>query len=267
MYFANDENGLRVHIDEATKAGAYTCPACKEPVIMKCGRIVAHHFSHKERKNCDPWYTGKMSAWHRKLQNVFPLYSQEKVVWNTDHTVFHIADVLFEYKGITYVLEFQHSPMSRKEFDLRSRFYLDLGYRLIWIFDFCDTDPPKKILYKAKDSKQKTISLIWPSQDRVRFLDNLNMLEYANEKQFHVFFHISTGLGHEVEHSFSTGYTWYKWEYVDPFFRERYFVEPCFLEWEHLDEFEALYYEEKEFFEILAQYAAKMKSDSTINTQ
>ena len=117
MYFANDENGLRVHIDEATKAGAYTCPACKEPVIMKCGRIVAHHFSHKARKNCDPWYT------------------------------------------------------------------------------------------------------------------------------------------------------WYKWEYVDPFFRERYFVEPCFLEWEHLDEFEALYYEEKEFFEILAQYAAKMKSDSTINTQ
>ena len=257
MFFANDEKGCRIHIDDARKGCVYTCPACNDPVIMKCGDIVAHHFSHKAKKNCDPWYKDKMSAWHRRLQNCFPPSSQEIVVWNTEHTVFHIADVLFKYNGHTYVIEFQHSPISRKEFNLRSRFYLNLGYRLVWIFDYCDIDPPKKILYKKIDTSAGTVELIWPSRDRVRFLDDLNILEYADEEQFHIFFHIATGLGQEVEHSFPNGESWYTWEYANPFLRERYFVEPRALKWEHLDEFDALYYEEKEFFELLTHYTSK----------
>lgn len=259
MYFANDENGNRVFIDDAKTGSKYYCPACKAQMIMKCGDIVAHHFSHKASKLCDPWYTNKMSAWHRKLQNIFPKHCQEKMVWNAEHTAFHIADILFKYKDKTYVIELQHSSMSRREFEQRSKFYLDLGYRLMWIFDFCETNPPKKILYKEKNQEQEILSLIWPSSDRVKFLDNLDMREFVDEDedQFHIFFNIFTGLGHEVEHFFPDGSSWYKWEYVNPFLRENLFVEPKYIAWESLREFVAFFYEEDEFYDFLSQYAKK----------
>ena len=46
----------------------------------------------------------------------------------------HRADVCIG----KYVIEFQHSPISRKEFNKRNWFYTKAGYKLIWIFDFID---------------------------------------------------------------------------------------------------------------------------------
>ena len=43
----------------------------------------------------------------------------------------HIADVL--YKGI--VFEFQHSPISKEEFEDRNTFYNSLGHPVVWLFD------------------------------------------------------------------------------------------------------------------------------------
>lgn len=164
------------------------------------------------------------------------------------------------------MLEFQHSPMSRREFDLRSRFYLDLGYRLFWIFDFCDTDPPKKIMYKDINPDEETVDIVWPSQDRIRFLDNLNIFDYTDDaEQFNIFFHVYTGWGKEYEHSYPDGGTWVTWEYVNPLDRKRLFVEPRSYELEDLREFNAFYYSEDEFFELLARFAKEIEDESAIN--
>lgn len=61
MYYANDENGVRVNIDSATGECHYYCPVCKSRMIIKRGKIIAPHFAHKTKGQCDPWYTGKMS--------------------------------------------------------------------------------------------------------------------------------------------------------------------------------------------------------------
>lgn len=150
MYYASDKSGNRVFIDNAQKGIDYYCPACKAKMIMKCGDIVAHHFSHKARKLCDPWYKDRMSDWHRKLQSMFPEDCQEVTVWNDSHSEVHFADVMFSYKGTGHVLEFQHSPITRKEFISRSSFYLGLGYKLTWIFDFCECEKPKKFYTRER---------------------------------------------------------------------------------------------------------------------
>ena len=46
----------------------------------------------------------------------------------------HRADVLIN----GYVIEFQHSPISRDEIKERNEFYTNCGYKVIWVFDAND---------------------------------------------------------------------------------------------------------------------------------
>lgn len=261
MYYASDKSGNRVYIENAKRGNDYFCPACKAQMTMKCGDVVAHHFSHKARKLCDPWYKDRMSDWHRKLQSMFPEECQEVTVWNDSHSEIHFADVMFSYNGAHYVLEFQHSPISRKEFISRSSFYLSLGYKLIWIFDFCECESPKKILYTSKEPSEHKISIVWPGRDRLHFLDGLNRLQYSETGNFHIFFHICTGLGKEVEHSLDSGFSWSTWEYVNPFQQEYCFVEPRSMYIDDLANFDAIYYDEEEFYEWLSITAHRARME------
>ena len=81
----------------STGESHYYCPACKSRMIIKRGKIIAPHFAHKTKGQCDPWYTGKMSQWHRKLQNKFPPDMQEVILWNDDNTEYHVADGIYGY--------------------------------------------------------------------------------------------------------------------------------------------------------------------------
>ena len=86
MFFANDIYGKKIHIDDAKFGSPYYCPACGGEMIQKRGNITAHHFAHTAGKECDPWYKGKISPWHKKMQNQFDKNVQEVVVWNKSHT-------------------------------------------------------------------------------------------------------------------------------------------------------------------------------------
>lgn len=90
-------------------------------------------------------------------------------------------------------------------------------------------------------------------------MDNLNRLQYAEIGNFHIYFHIYTGLGEEVEHFTENGFSWSTWEYVNPFSKEYYFVEPCAMFIDSLAEFEAIYYDEEEFFDLLSSAANLQK--------
>ena len=61
MFFANDAHGKKVYIDDSVPMQSYFCPACGNKMILRRGNIVAHHFAHSAKKECDPWYT-KRSA-------------------------------------------------------------------------------------------------------------------------------------------------------------------------------------------------------------
>ena len=252
MFFANDEHGNRVDINSASRDKKYFCPACGAMLVLRKGKIVTHHFSHKSVKICDPWYTNKMSAWHLEMQSRFPPDCREVIIKNEEDTEYHIADVQINANGKKYVFEFQRSQISRNEFELRSQYYLSLGFTLIWVFDFCNCKPPKRIYYENTPSSEKVISIKWPHSDRVRFLDYLDLSEFSNPDDFHLFFHIKTGLGKKRESVSYDGSIWSTWEYKDPFNREYFFVEPTCLAWDKLDEFDALYYSEESFYKHLS---------------
>lgn len=57
--------------------------------------------------------------------------------------VCHRADVLVDRT----VVEFQHSILSPSVFDDRNNFYLNLGYKVVWVFDISNLYKNGKIRY------------------------------------------------------------------------------------------------------------------------
>lgn len=124
---AYDIEKNRVHIDDAVRGQEYFCPVCGAEFIVRKGEIKAHHFAHKS-KCSDSWHYD-MSEWHLRMQNLFPKECQEIVRTYDGET--HRADVLMG----DVVLEFQHSPISSKEYRERTEFWMRNGYKVAWIFD------------------------------------------------------------------------------------------------------------------------------------
>ena len=248
MFFADNMRGDRTYIDDADTKQTYVCPACKNPVIQKRGKVIAHHFAHKAKAPCDPWYSGKMSSWHKEMQNLFPRHCQEIIVRDDEHSEYHIADVVFNSGSKSYVVEFQHSTISYTDFVARTNYYVNQGYRMIWIFDFCNITPQKTMYYtEVEDSDW--IHIIWPGKDRLHFLDRIDFFEYG--ENLRIYFHISTGKGRKVLIEHDDYFIWERWEYINPFQRERLFIELNLTDFYSLKEFFAYPYPEKTFYDML----------------
>lgn len=248
MFFANDISGTRIYIDDAEREESYFCPACGCELVQKRGNINAHHFAHRAGKECDSWYTGKLSPWHLKMQHHFPKRTQEIVVWDKENTEYHVADVLLQNANKKYIVEFQHSPISQSEFLARSQFYIDCGYQIIWVFDFCECKTPKKIYISDTEYTDNIIRLAWPGKDRIKFLDSIDFTNFGNN--LHIAFHVSTGKG-SSQPVFYDYYSWNEWTYNDPFHRDVCFVWLLLQYFYGANDFFAQRYSEKDFYERL----------------
>jgi len=112
---------------EARKGLSGLCPNCGSPMISKCGDKKIHHWSHKGRLECDPWWENE-TQWHRDWKGHFPLEWQEVIHRDEVTGEKHIADVKTD-QG--WVLEFQHSFLKAEERKARNEFYK----RITWIVD------------------------------------------------------------------------------------------------------------------------------------
>ena len=133
MYIAHDANKCRIRIDDANLSGDYYCPICDGSLFIKDGEYRRKHFAHKHggARSCDGW-ASDMSDWHREWQERFPEECREVVIdFNGER---HRADVLVK----DVVVEFQHSRISKEEFEKRNKFYTAAGYQLIWLFDLSE---------------------------------------------------------------------------------------------------------------------------------
>ena len=259
MFYALDKYNQRVHIDETIPTEAYFCPICKEQLILRRGNIISHHFSHKSNTHCDPWYIGKMSIWHRLMQELFPPSTREVVVPSKNHTEYHIADVLLTTEDNRYVFEFQHSPINDKAFVERSLFYLKQGYSLIWIFDYIDCESPKQLYYSQEYAQNRIKRVLWPGRDRVKLFDSplFRELWYKCHQQninFRILFHISSGCAEPFDYSYmnnqiSIQYT--NWRYINPLSNQEYFIEPDFASIDKINDFYAEFYTKDDFIEYI----------------
>lgn len=144
MFFATDSNGNRVSITEAVSTNEYFCPVCKTKLFIKDGLINAKHFYHSKHECLDDW-NYDMSEWHRHKQSFFNPDSCEVVVeYNGE---MHRADVLINRT----VIEFQHSSITAEEFERRTRFFIDAGYRIAWVFDVTDQFKSEAIGFLNED--------------------------------------------------------------------------------------------------------------------
>ena len=155
MIVAIDKDFNRIHIEDAVAKQECYCPYCGERLFQKKGEIRRHHFSHMPNAVCKDTWAGSygMSDWHYDWQNSFPKENQEVMLTFGD--IKHRADVLI---GRT-VTEFQRSNMSAKAFSDRNSFYFNLGYKVIWVFDFREQFTSGRLWCKAD---RKTFHWIKP---------------------------------------------------------------------------------------------------------
>lgn len=106
--------------------GKGCCPMCGAEMIAKCGPRVLHHWAHKGRRNCDPWWENE-TDWHREWKSYFPENCRE-IHHQAEDGEIHRADVMTP-TGI--YIEFQHSTMPEAECKAREAFYGNL----LWVVD------------------------------------------------------------------------------------------------------------------------------------
>ena len=101
--------------------------------------------------------------------------------------VCHRADVLVDRT----VVEFQHSIVSASVFDDRNNFYLNLGYKVVWLFDITDVYKNKRISYSKEDG---ACYFSWPNPKRTFAAYDINKGEVE------LFFHIADGENGSIFH-------------------------------------------------------------------
>lgn len=123
------------------------CPLCQTDVVPKTGRIKTPHWAHKSLDTCDR-FSEPETAWHREWKNRFPEEWREVVIGN------HRADISFDLKNPdyqnSYVIEFQHSPISHEKICDRSKAY---GRSLTWVVDASSL--AKRLEFTVEDDYSK----------------------------------------------------------------------------------------------------------------
>ena len=136
MFSACNEQGEIICAESAPKEPQYRCWACGQRVLLKNGSIKVPHFAHERNELCNGWNYRPMTQWHHNMQQYFS--ATEVPMENTNTGERHIADAVVRNGKDCIVFEFQHSSISPVEVRGRTDFYLSMGYKVVWVFDFTD---------------------------------------------------------------------------------------------------------------------------------
>lgn len=138
-------NNVKVEARKGTKG---ICPSCGSELVAKCGEIKIHHWSHKGKRTCDPWWENE-TEWHRGWKNRFPESWQETILEDTHTGEKHIADVRTE-DG--FVIEFQYSYIKPEEQRAREKFYS----KMVWVLNGARRTTDYKRFAKGLEGFRKT---------------------------------------------------------------------------------------------------------------
>lgn len=192
-------NGEKV---EAVKGGTGYCQGCGAALIAKCGEEKAHHWSHKGKRDCDPWWENE-TEWHRSWKDRFPVAWQEVVHHDTSGEK-HIADVKTNEE---WILEFQHSLINPEERRARNAFYK----KLVWVVDGdrrkTDRKQFQELLKGARNVEGAPILKVhfpeenrllreWKNKDSLVFIDFHEGIEHDNGFLWFLFPEIKPGVGY-----------------------------------------------------------------------
>ena len=131
----------------------------------KMGDMVEHHWALLKGKYPIIDYEG-MSDWHTNWQNILEKdcgYKLEQL--RKDLLGYRKADAL--HQELKVVVEVQYSSISASDFYERTKFWIGLGYNVVWVFD-----PKKYSDYRGKYEGQYRWSrkpVWWDTYEEFRF--------------------------------------------------------------------------------------------------
>lgn len=114
----------------------FICPVCGEGVTLKLGEQRIFHFAHKRGGTCNEFHDGETEIhMEGKLQLYHWLRNQNipAILEYYDQEIHQRPDIMFNYHGKKYALEYQCSPLPEQIFNKRTRTYLQNGYTPLWI--------------------------------------------------------------------------------------------------------------------------------------
>lgn len=132
-----EHNSSRVSAGTALKGPEYLCPKCKKIVILKRGRIVIAHFSHKPPTNCS-WARGETKAHLEAKQIAFDGLQARGVTAMLEYVVDTLpgdrrADVMAWSATNVLAIELQHTSIGIPEIEARANAYSRAGIAQIWL--------------------------------------------------------------------------------------------------------------------------------------
>jgi len=122
---------------EAEKGHQYFCPECNEEVVLKKGKVITHHFSHKSTTECP---NSKPES-KEHLRAKILIYNWCRDLGMTCYLEHPIetpngrrrADIYVESFGKKYAIEIQKSPQSMEDFERRTESYRSVSVHVIWV--------------------------------------------------------------------------------------------------------------------------------------
>lgn len=114
----------------------FFCPICGEKVLLKLGDQRIYHFAHKQGGACRDFYENE-SVYHMEgKRQIYQWLIRQKIpsaLEYYDKDIQQRPDIMFQYNGKKFALEFQCSSISERIFTKRTKTYLQNGYIPIWL--------------------------------------------------------------------------------------------------------------------------------------
>lgn len=135
MFQACDAKGKLVNVltGRVDRRSSYTCPACRQPVRLKQGKLMRSHFAHVRLADCQ-FFQENESAEHLDLKATIYRNLLSAGVPVQIEAVLpelgQVADVLVDNR---LVLEVQCSRLSSDRLLERTLAYRQAGYQVIWL--------------------------------------------------------------------------------------------------------------------------------------
>ena len=133
-------NSFRVEAWDALKGFDFVCPGCQEPVVLKKGYKVVHHFAHHPdaERRCS---FGRGESIQHQTAKAMMAMSLRRRGWRTEVEYIPPEDKRCRIDVITWpphlrrglVFEFQNTPIEPAEIFRRADNYAELGYAQVWV--------------------------------------------------------------------------------------------------------------------------------------
>ena len=139
----------REKLRELKDTESFTCPACKEPLHLKIGRIKIPHFAHQADSDCLAYFSEKESEMHllgkSQLFDFFSKRYRKVLLEPYLQQLKQRPDLLVETETNNYAIEFQCSSVDLNIIEERTKNYIQNQYVPVWILP-----TPKHVESKAQ---------------------------------------------------------------------------------------------------------------------